>query len=785
MAKQKAKKAKNGNLSLSDQLAAVQANLNATPESVTEVPALAPEVEVVLNDVTAEQTKEHFTELLDELSKYSKAVQDSAKKAEAAKRRYEELQIQVKEKTSELETQSKKVKGEQAELKAAKENLVSKEQVQVSRERELEEREINARANFVRQNEEALAELKEDTKALEKKRNELKLKLAGEETTEREKLTTQLDGLRQKTEQDLKAKRDELDNLKNQLDQDKRRIEVSGSRLATQRSQFEERKQMLEAEIAADYQEKISQKERQLERLQKFREKDLENIQQLEAEIDGYAEVVRILDGQNPETLLDRLHELEHNNRELNKKLDSQPQDDLQTENQALKNHQARLESQLRDNETKLNRAERELSANRLSILEHERLEQENLVLTKHKQSLGAHITELESRLDDLLEKQQGSRVFESLWEMDADRNCQMKPSLEEVPRLDAFAFELQQMIASTYTNTPLYYRLQDVRLFLAGLAMSKLHILQGISGTGKTSLAKAFARVMGGNCTDIAVQAGWRDRDDLLGHFNAFERKYYSKETLKALYKARTPGFEDRVNIVLLDEMNLSRPEQYFAEFLSAIEKQPEDRQIVLLDHTDPNPPKMMTNGNTIMVPDNVWFIGTANHDETTNEFADKTYDRAHVMELPRHEDKFKIRNIEQKTYSFSSLQKRFDFAKADFEGLTNDIIESLTASDLTNVMADQFDIGWGNRLERHARSFIPVVMASDGTVGEALDHLLATKVFRAGKVTGRFDTEEADLNLIRQALEDTWIEMNLDDEPSKCFELIERDLRRKRSGA
>ncbi|OED47535.1 hypothetical protein ACH42_02820 [Endozoicomonas sp. (ex Bugula neritina AB1)] len=166
MAKQKAKKAKSGNLSLSEQMAVVQETINSAPESVTDVPALTPEVEVVLKDVTAEQTKEHFSELLDELNQYSKAVQDSAKKAEAAKRRYEELQAQVKEKTSELAAQTKQVKSEQTELKTAKETLANKEQLQVSRERELEEREINARANFVRQNEDALTELKKDTQAL-------------------------------------------------------------------------------------------------------------------------------------------------------------------------------------------------------------------------------------------------------------------------------------------------------------------------------------------------------------------------------------------------------------------------------------------------------------------------------------------------------------------------------------------------------------------------------------------------------------------------------------------
>ncbi|MEH9035961.1 hypothetical protein RAF97_26045, partial [Klebsiella quasipneumoniae subsp. similipneumoniae] len=90
--------------------------------------------------------------------------------------------------------------------------------------------------------------------------------------------------------------------------------------------------------------------------------------------------------------------------------------------------------------------------------------------------------------------------------------------------------------------------------------------------------------KAMGGFCTDISVQAGWRDRDDLLGHYNAFERRYYEKDCLQALYRAQTPYWQDTCNVILLDEMNLSRPEQYFAEFLSALEKNSHaDRKIAL----------------------------------------------------------------------------------------------------------------------------------------------------------------------------------------------------------
>ena len=106
---------------------------------------------------------------------------------------------------------------------------------------------------------------------------------------------------------------------------------------------------------------------------------------------------------------------------------------------------------------------------------------------------------------------------------------------------------------------------------------------------------------------------------------------------------------------MILLDEMNLSRPEQYFAEFLSAIEKNdPLDRLINLSKSRLPHAPRMLVEGRRIRVPRNVWFIGTANHDETTNEFADKTYDRAHIMTLPRHDATFAIRTLDPTRYSF-----------------------------------------------------------------------------------------------------------------------------------
>ena len=114
---------------------------------------------------------------------------------------------------------------------------------------------------------------------------------------------------------------------------------------------------------------------------------------------------------------------------------------------------------------------------------------------------------------------------------------------------------------------TPLYYEPETIRCFLGGLSMSRLHILQGISGTGKTSLPVAFADALSGRSDKIAVQAGWRERQDLLGSYNPFDKRYHETEFVKALYRAQCPQWADRLCLIILDEMNLSYIEQFGAD--------------------------------------------------------------------------------------------------------------------------------------------------------------------------------------------------------------------------
>lgn len=119
-----------------------------------------------------------------------------------------------------------------------------------------------------------------------------------------------------------------------------------------------------------------------------------------------------------------------------------------------------------------------------------------------------------------------------------------------------------------------LYYDLSMLRSFIAGMAASRLIILEGLSGTGKSSLPRYFSEYVGSKAFFAPVQSTWRDRTDVLGFYNDFSGVFKETNFLKCLYEASyTP---DKFNLMVLDEMNLSRVEYYFADFLSVLEYLP-----------------------------------------------------------------------------------------------------------------------------------------------------------------------------------------------------------------
>ncbi|MBP3442899.1 MAG: hypothetical protein J6L62_08870, partial [Clostridia bacterium] len=177
-----------------------------------------------------------------------------------------------------------------------------------------------------------------------------------------------------------------------------------------------------------------------------------------------------------------------------------------------------------------------------------------------------------------------------------------------------------------------LFYEIKVIRLFLSAFASTRLIILQGISGTGKTSLAYAWGKFLQNPVTIASVQPSWRDRTEIFGYFNEFTKRFNETEVLKKMYEAT---FKEDIFVTVLDEMNIARVEYYFAELLSILEMPSRDEWVVsLVPSVWPTDPKHVIDGK-LKLPENMWYIGTINNDDSTFAVSDKVYDRAIPIDL------------------------------------------------------------------------------------------------------------------------------------------------------
>lgn len=686
-----------------------------------------------------------------------------------------------------LEQEAQALKGRREALEAEAvraQNLASiqaeTEARLLERERALDVRELNARSGFNKQNEVALKDLRAEVDALELRKLEIGRELEKDRREARERIQAEVEA----QIADVKTRTSELDTRQVALDRKAVELESREGALVLQRRSFEALRRELQEQVKSEFGEEVQQREDEIQRLQRRIDKLNAALRAERDHLDEFAELAEALGGQDPASLRAELEGLRQENREFRERLSSQETAESLGELERLQEELDAARKQIRDLRQKLE--ERKVAAHeqQLVALERQQWSQEKRALERHKQLLEAHLGDLDSRITSLVDSQQADVAFPELVKMDRESYQTLRP-VDSIDNLKTFTEELQHRIAIADPGNELYFRLEDLQLFVGGLAMSQLHVFQGISGTGKTSLAKAFAEAVGGECQDIAVQAGWRDRSDLLGHYNAFEKRFSEKECLQAIYRALTPSASDRFNIVLLDEMNLSRPEQYFADFLSALEKSASKRWIRLMESAPANAPRLLRDGREILLPQNLWFIGTANQDETTNELADKTHDRAFVLELPRHEDRFSIdRRISQKTYSFAALNQAFEGARDTHRKEVAEMLGFVSKSKLSDVLDKEFGIGWGNRFERQAKCFLPVVKECGGTFAGALDHLLSTRIFRAGKVVGRYDISKDQLDKAEGALLSVFQEVSKNDLPVRCVSAIERDRKRMERG-
>ena len=271
-----------------------------------------------------------------------------------------------------------------------------------------------------------------------------------------------------------------------------------------------------------------------------------------------------------------------------------------------------------------------------------------------------------------------------------------------------------------------LFYTSEMIRLFIAALASTKLVILQGISGTGKTSLAYAWGKFLKHDSCVASVQPSWRDRTELFGYFNEFTKKFNETDVLKQLYEA---GYTDDIYTVILDEMNISRVEYYFAEMLSILEMPNKDEWIIeLVPSSWSNDPDKLKNGK-LQIPPNVWYIGTINNDDSTFMVTDKVYDRAMPLDINDKGKAFEPKEVLGQDINYSYLDNLFN------EAITNNQITQETLDKIEQMddyVIKHFRIAFGNRIVAHMKKFVPVYVACGGDEISGIDYFIARKILR-----------------------------------------------------
>lgn len=238
-------------------------------------------------------------------------------------------------------------------------------------------------------------------------------------------------------------------------------------------------------------------------------------------------------------------------------------------------------------------------------------------------------------------------------------------------------------------------YPIDFVQNFMALMCTHDIVVLAGRSGTGKTSFCRLFSMAVGADITVVPVKPNWVGSDDLLGYWNPVNRTYIRTAFVDALAKARRNP--EKLHLIVLDEMNIARPEYYLADLLSVLEdrskrdlsiettvekrkdfRNPEriaalnkllsalqrksngvlptlgemrerfgsqladalDCKVAELDTTLINMSLEAADtsehlDDDIVIPDNVRIIGTINIDETTNFFSPKVLDRVFLVRL------------------------------------------------------------------------------------------------------------------------------------------------------
>lgn len=219
-------------------------------------------------------------------------------------------------------------------------------------------------------------------------------------------------------------------------------------------------------------------------------------------------------------------------------------------------------------------------------------------------------------------------------------------------------------------------YSLDSIQNFYLSLKTKPFVILAGISGTGKSKIARLFAEAIGANVNNgrfkmISVKPDWNDSTELFGYKNINDEFIPGK--LTEIIKEATENI-NMPYFVCIDEMNLARVEYYLSEYLSLIESRKVQEDEIATDKIF-NSNNIKSDYSNLYIPGNLYIIGTVNMDDTTFQFSRKVLDRANTIEFSEVDlNKLFINNAKINEAINKSVNN--DFIKTDYLSI-NDIEE------------------------------------------------------------------------------------------------------------
>lgn len=761
------------------------------------------DVKVSTSQAEFESKKEQLIQqLVDEISGWEDSKKTAETAAQEAQKALEQLEQKKKELSEQRDELQKKVEAIQKEYSEAEQTVKSAMDKAES---------IRTSADSYSEETRAAADTYADEvkKAADEERLK-KLKEAADEA--KAAWQTQIDDLSRQIHE-IAEREAALYEAQRQLDREKRFVEDEKEALEELKENLQARKSRydaanptkiakLETELADERSKYVALQERYHE-LQKRLEALQVLMDTVKTEIEDPETGIHIA---SMNEIVSTLQELRDKYARLASVYERYPDDAAISELEEKARRTDQLERENEALELERNRYREEVIAARNATKELEIVKQEveaTNALNEHLlQELESHKTALESRTGDTCPSL--SKVDTETDAEDFKADIMKRMQKTELSGLGDIVTHVKNFAGSRQTDEQLYYTDNDIRAFLAGMAVSRLIILQGMSGTGKSSLPRIFSQAISGFNRLIPVESSWRDRNELLGYYNDFNKKFNAKSFTIELYRSSKERCQPIPTFIVLDEMNLARIEYYFSDFLAILQEPDHDKWLIELVSSDMRTLPMelpdsikakmqredpaifaiwekiersrqgdlkaetsdedkelltaylsklnqltgakdLIDGRKIKVTDNIWFVGTANRDESTFEISDKVYDRAQVVSLNR-------KGVSEGNYTpvsakFISVEKLLALFQEAINNnrYTKEVEERLEALD--SVLMEKFDLSFGNRIVTQTINFVGVFTAARGSLNDALDYQISTKILR--KVITS-DDEEALLELL-----------------------------------